>query len=195
MNGEDEAGVSNEHDDVDGTPEDSTSPADSAADETTSPEADGTAAGTDSVAEDGPAADGSDPVDAVDLSKPDEGDDEDEDESAENADGELVAVGAAAGSARAAARRSAVRSGVTEKKGRATLARDGDREKEANAFQRLGRFLREVVAELRKVIWPHRKQLITYTTVVPVFVVFMTALVFGLDALFARAVLAVFGGG
>ena len=57
----------------------------------------------------------------------------------------------------------------------------------------LARFLREVVAELRKVIWPGRRELITYTTVVIVFVAFMVALVAGLDILFAQAVLAVFG--
>ena len=53
--------------------------------------------------------------------------------------------------------------------------------------------LREVVAELRKVIWPGRRELITYTTVVIVFVAFIVALVAGLDLLFAKAVLAVFG--
>jgi preprotein translocase subunit SecE len=54
-------------------------------------------------------------------------------------------------------------------------------------------FLREVVAELRKVIWPGRRELITYTTVVIVFVAFIVALVAGLDVLFAKGVLAVFG--
>ena len=58
---------------------------------------------------------------------------------------------------------------------------------------RLGRFLREVIAELGKVIWPTRKELITYTTVVIVFVSIMVAMVAGLDVLFAKAVLAVFG--
>jgi len=57
----------------------------------------------------------------------------------------------------------------------------------------IGRFLREVVAELRKVIWPGRKELITYTTVVIIFVAVMVALVAGLDILFAQGVLAVFG--
>jgi preprotein translocase subunit SecE len=57
----------------------------------------------------------------------------------------------------------------------------------------LARFLREVVAELRKVIWPGRRELITYTTVVIVFVAFIVALVAGLDLLFARGVIAVFG--
>ena len=57
----------------------------------------------------------------------------------------------------------------------------------------LRRFLREVVAELRKVIWPGRRELITYTTVVIVFVAFIVALVAGLDLLFAQGVIAVFG--
>jgi preprotein translocase subunit SecE len=57
----------------------------------------------------------------------------------------------------------------------------------------VGRFLREVVAELRKVIWPGRKELITYTTVVIVFVAVMVALVAGLDIAFAKGVVAVFG--
>ena len=57
----------------------------------------------------------------------------------------------------------------------------------------LARFLREVVAELRKVIWPGRRELITYTTVVIVFVAFIVALVAGLDLLFAQGVIAVFG--
>jgi len=55
------------------------------------------------------------------------------------------------------------------------------------------RFMREVAAELRKVIWPTRKELVTYTTVVLVFVSFMVALVSGLDILFAKGVLALFG--
>ena len=33
-------------------------------------------------------------------------------------------------------------------------------------FGRIARFVREVIAELRKVIWPTRKELLTYTAVV-----------------------------
>jgi preprotein translocase subunit SecE len=50
-----------------------------------------------------------------------------------------------------------------------------------------------VFSELRKVIWPTRKELVTYTSVVLVFVTFMVALVSGLDILFAKGVLALFG--
>ena len=57
----------------------------------------------------------------------------------------------------------------------------------------MSRFLREVVAELRKVIWPSRKQMVTYTVVVIVFLVVMVALVSGLDVLFHLIVGSVLG--
>jgi preprotein translocase subunit SecE len=60
-------------------------------------------------------------------------------------------------------------------------------------FGRFARFFREVVAELRKVIWPTRKELLTYTAVVVVFVAVMVAIVAGLDYGFAKGVLWVFG--
>jgi preprotein translocase subunit SecE len=69
------------------------------------------------------------------------------------------------------------------------------REPRGNPISRLVRFFREVVAELRKVIWPTRRELITYTTVVLVFVTVMVAIVAGLDLAFAKGVLAVFGRG
>ena len=62
-----------------------------------------------------------------------------------------------------------------------------------NPFKRLSRFLREVIAELRKVIWPNRKQMITYTSVVLVFVVFMVAFISGLDLAFIKGVSWLFG--
>ncbi len=55
-------------------------------------------------------------------------------------------------------------------------------------------FYRQVVAELRKVIWPTRKELVTYTTVVLVFVVAMVLIVSAFDFAFSQAVLKVFGG-
>ena len=60
---------------------------------------------------------------------------------------------------------------------------------------RLGLFYRQVVAELRKVIWPTRRELVTYTTVVLVFVSVLAAFVALLDLGFGRLVLKVFGGG
>jgi preprotein translocase subunit SecE len=73
-----------------------------------------------------------------------------------------------------------------------TAARDR-KAKRPNVFKRLVRFLREVVAELRKVIWPTRKNLVTYTIVVLVFVAVMVALVFGLDYVFFQGVAFLFG--
>lgn len=42
-------------------------------------------------------------------------------------------------------------------------------------------FVRQVVSELRKVIWPTRKELVTYTAVSLVFVLIMVAIVSVLD--------------
>jgi preprotein translocase subunit SecE len=53
-------------------------------------------------------------------------------------------------------------------------------------------FVHEVRAELRKVAWPTRAEVINYSLVVLVAVVIITALIFGLDYLFAKAVLYVF---
>jgi preprotein translocase subunit SecE len=69
-----------------------------------------------------------------------------------------------------------------------------DREgRRGNPITRLVTYIRQVVAELRKVIWPTRNELITYTTVVLVFVVVMASIVSAFDFVFAKAVLAVFG--
>ena len=54
-------------------------------------------------------------------------------------------------------------------------------------------YLNQVVAELRKVIWPNRKQMVSYTTVVLVFLVFMVALIGGVDLGLAKLVTLVFG--
>jgi preprotein translocase subunit SecE len=54
-------------------------------------------------------------------------------------------------------------------------------------------FVRQVIAELRKVIWPTRKELGTYTLVALVFILIMTGIVTGLDYLFTKLIIAVFG--
>ncbi len=54
-------------------------------------------------------------------------------------------------------------------------------------------FFREVRQELKKVNWPTRRELFTYTLVVLVTVVVLTTLVFGFDFVVAKGVLAVFG--
>lgn len=54
-------------------------------------------------------------------------------------------------------------------------------------------FYRQVVAELRKVVWPTQQQLTTYFIVVMAFVLFMIAVVSLLDLGFGKAVFAIFG--
>jgi preprotein translocase subunit SecE len=54
-------------------------------------------------------------------------------------------------------------------------------------------YLKQVVAEMRKVIWPNRKQMFSYTSVVLVFLAFMVALVGGADLGLSKLVLFVFG--
>ena len=54
-------------------------------------------------------------------------------------------------------------------------------------------YLRQVVAELRKVIWPNRKQMGTYTSVVLAFLVFMVTLIGLVDLGLTKLVLMVFG--
>jgi preprotein translocase subunit SecE len=67
----------------------------------------------------------------------------------------------------------------------------GDRS--ANPFVFVYNYLKQVVAEMRKVIWPNRKQMLTYTSVVLAFLAFMVALVGLADFGLAKLVLLVFG--
>jgi preprotein translocase subunit SecE len=68
------------------------------------------------------------------------------------------------------------------------------RPSQAGFLARVRRFFRQVVAELRKVVRPTRTELITYTTVVFVFVLAVMTYVSGLDYGFGKLVLWVFGG-
>ena len=54
-------------------------------------------------------------------------------------------------------------------------------------------FVREVRAELRKVIWPTRKELITYTTVSVIFIMVMVGIVTGIDTGLTDLVFKIFG--
>ncbi len=54
-------------------------------------------------------------------------------------------------------------------------------------------YLKQVVAEMRKVIWPNRKQMLTYTSVVLAFLAFMVALVGLADFGLTKLVMLVFG--
>jgi preprotein translocase subunit SecE len=62
-----------------------------------------------------------------------------------------------------------------------------------NIFARMGLFYRQIVSELRKVVWPSRKQLTTYTGVVLVFVSFIIAVVSLFDVVLTKITFWVFG--
>ena len=54
-------------------------------------------------------------------------------------------------------------------------------------------FFRQMVGELRKVIWPTRSMLVTYTVVCMVFVLFMVVIVTSLDYGFTKLMFELFG--
>ncbi|WP_105035356.1 preprotein translocase subunit SecE [Cryobacterium aureum] len=71
----------------------------------------------------------------------------------------------------------------------ARIARESNR----GPFARLSLFIKQVFAELRKVVTPTRKELLSYTGVVLVFVIIMMGIVSAMDWVFGLAVLYVFG--
>jgi preprotein translocase subunit SecE len=67
------------------------------------------------------------------------------------------------------------------------------RDAKRGPFARLSLFFKQVIAELKKVVTPTRKELFSYTGVVLVFVVIMMAIVSAFDWVFALVVTYVFG--
>jgi len=65
--------------------------------------------------------------------------------------------------------------------------------KKLGFFGRIALFIRQVFAELRKVVTPTRQELIKFTLVVLGFVVVMMAVVYGLDLVFTWLAQYVFG--
>jgi preprotein translocase subunit SecE len=127
-----------------------------------------------------------DELDAVDDDEGDdldESDDDADDEELADADGE-----------KADGSRGKRATTKTKAKAGAVARSKGKDEKSVGIFGRLANFVREVIAELQKVIWPTRKELLTYTTVVVVFVAIMMSFVAGLDVGFAKLMFLVFGG-
>ena len=57
----------------------------------------------------------------------------------------------------------------------------------------LALYTRQVAAELRKVIWPTRNELVTYTAAALTFIVVMSAIVLTLDYGFTKLMFWVFG--
>ncbi len=66
-------------------------------------------------------------------------------------------------------------------------------EAKLGVFARVGLFYRQVVNELKKVVWPTREMLTTYTAVVLVFVAFIIAVVSIFDLVLTKIVFWVFG--
>ncbi|HEY8317870.1 MAG TPA: preprotein translocase subunit SecE [Amnibacterium sp.] len=69
-----------------------------------------------------------------------------------------------------------------------------ERQARRGPFARIALFLRQVMAELRKVVTPTRRELVTYTGVVLGFVIVMMAIVYVLDIAFSALVVFLFGG-
>lgn len=65
------------------------------------------------------------------------------------------------------------------------------KEEQLSFFGRIRKYLREVQSELKKVNWPTREELTTYTIVVFAMTTVLTLLVFGLDWAFNRAVVSI----
>ena len=69
-------------------------------------------------------------------------------------------------------------------------SRGGDTQKRTS----IPTFYRQVIAELRKVVYPTQEQLVTYFIVVMVFVIVMMGIVTGLDLAFGKLVFEIFTG-
>jgi len=61
------------------------------------------------------------------------------------------------------------------------VAKDFGAERHLNVFQRIILFVQEIIAELKKVVWPTGEEVRVYTIVVLVFVTVMMFLITGLD--------------
>ena len=82
---------------------------------------------------------------------------------------------------------------MTDTRGATTTPERGRASKKPPLPARVSLFYRQVLAEMRKVIWPTRKELVTYTTVVIFFVLVVIAYVTSLDYVFGKVILAIFG--
>ncbi|GAB3172467.1 preprotein translocase subunit SecE [Streptomyces incanus] len=71
--------------------------------------------------------------------------------------------------------------------------RKGGKRAKKGPLKRLALFYRQIVAELRKVVWPTRNQLTSYTSAVIVFVVVMIGLITLIDYGLSHAAKYVFG--
>lgn len=73
------------------------------------------------------------------------------------------------------------------------VTRNEESAEKLGLFARIALFYRQVVSELKRVVWPTREQLTTYTSVVLVFVSFIIAVVSIFDLGLTKLVFWVFG--
>ena len=81
-----------------------------------------------------------------------------------------------------------------KKKGRSDASRSqkkSQKDESLNLWQRFRKYLKEVRSELKKVNWPSRQELQTYTIVVFGMTTVLTLIVFAMDWAFSRMVITV----
>ena len=79
---------------------------------------------------------------------------------------------------------------ATQTRGQSAERRPGPAARRARTTPAV--FTRQVAAELRKVIWPTRNELVTYTAAALIFVIVMSAIVLSLDYGFTKLMFWVF---
>jgi len=82
---------------------------------------------------------------------------------------------------------------ATQTRGQGAERRSGSGAAAKRNRTSLALFIRQVAAELRKVIWPTRNELATYTAAALVFIIIMSVIVLTLDYGFTKLMFWVFG--
>jgi preprotein translocase subunit SecE len=82
---------------------------------------------------------------------------------------------------------------ATQTRGQSAERRSGSGAAAKRNRTSLALFIRQVAAELRKVIWPTRNELATYTAAALVFIIIMSVIVLTLDYGFTKLMFWVFG--
>ncbi|SNS58810.1 preprotein translocase subunit SecE [Micrococcales bacterium KH10] len=77
--------------------------------------------------------------------------------------------------------------------GAAASKKKAGKDKKPGFFGRIAQYVRQVIAELKKVVTPTRPQLVNYSIVVVVFVAVIMLIVVGLDFGLGKAASAIFG--
>ena len=62
-----------------------------------------------------------------------------------------------------------------------------------NIFKRFGKGVKDVIGELKKVVWPTKKQLVNNTVIVIAALIIIGLVIFGLDSLFTSLIKLVLG--